>query len=527
MTTPVRNRMRAAALAAAALATPAPAFAQSITTGPLAAVPFGNPWVLVALGLSLIAGMYWMLQRRERLPRLAMLGVGLLGAGLWLGSSLGAQISSSFTNPAGSTLAIPVTQKTSGSDVSGFEAADFVNASGAPLLVTAIDAPTFSECFPGGLDGRLLPPGGSDPSPPPACAVNAPLAAGATCRVDVEAICRAAAAGNLATLASVSPVSGTTLGGTAVTITGTNLTGATGVTFGGAAATAVTVVDATTVTATTPAHAAGAVDVVVTTPAGSPTLAGGYTYVQMVTLTAVTADSGTASGSTGIALTGTNLTGTTGVTFGGVAATSVNVVNATTVTAVTPAHAAGAVDVVITTASGSATLSNGYTYVATAVGQPSGGGVIAGLGGGLQNLIAAAADNSTGVEWGGADTVTSAQSATDGATNTTTIVAALGTGTYAAAVCANYEVDSQGNVPCESGNACYDDWFLPALDQLNALYVNRAAIGAFASAFYYSSTEYFGSPGIGAMGQSLDSGGQFAIYKGSSGRVRCVRGFTP
>lgn len=39
-----------------------------------------------------------------------MLTVGLLGAGLWLGSSPGAQILSSFTDPAGGTLAIPVTQ---------------------------------------------------------------------------------------------------------------------------------------------------------------------------------------------------------------------------------------------------------------------------------------------------------------------------------------------------------------------------------------------------------------------------------
>ena len=298
-------------------------------------------------------------------------------------------------------------------------------------------------------------------------------------------------------------------------------------TFGGAAATAVTVVNATTVTATTPAHGAGAVDVVVTTPGGSATLAGGYTYVQTLTLTAVTADSGTASGGTGVTLSGTNLTDATGVTFGGVAATSVNVVNATTVTAVTPAHAPGPVDVVVTTPGGSATLSNGYTYVATAVGQPSGGGVIAALGGGLQNLIAAAADNSAGIEWGGVGTVTNSQSTTDGAANTTTIVAVLGAGTYAAALCGDYEVDSQGNAPCQPGNACYGDWFLPAQDQLNALYLNRTAIGGFVN-YYYSSTEYLPQPDIGAMVQGFDSSGdQFAVYKASSLRVRCVRGFMP
>lgn len=71
------------------------------------------------------------------------------------------------------------------------------------------------------------------------------------------------------TVASVSPATGLAAGGTAVTISGTNLTGATGVTFGGTAATAVVVVNSSTITCTAPAHAAGTVDVVVTTPKGS------------------------------------------------------------------------------------------------------------------------------------------------------------------------------------------------------------------------------------------------------------------
>ncbi|WP_409286037.1 putative Ig domain-containing protein, partial [Pseudomonas protegens] len=80
------------------------------------------------------------------------------------------------------------------------------------------------------------------------------------------------------TLTSVAPSSGSTAGATAVTLTGTNFTGATAVTFGGVAATGFTVNNATTITATTPAHAAGAVNVAVTTPGGSATLTNGYTY---------------------------------------------------------------------------------------------------------------------------------------------------------------------------------------------------------------------------------------------------------
>jgi hypothetical protein len=60
-----------------------------------------------------------------------------------------------------------------------------------------------------------------------------------------------------------------TQGGILHIITGSGFTGATGVTFGGTAATSVTVVNDTTITCVTPAKAAGAHAIVVTTPLGS------------------------------------------------------------------------------------------------------------------------------------------------------------------------------------------------------------------------------------------------------------------
>ena len=80
------------------------------------------------------------------------------------------------------------------------------------------------------------------------------------------------------TLTGVSPALGTTSGGTAITLTGTNFSNATDVTIAGTTA-SFTIVSATTITATTTAHAAGAVDVAVTTPGGIATAAGAYTYV--------------------------------------------------------------------------------------------------------------------------------------------------------------------------------------------------------------------------------------------------------
>lgn len=83
------------------------------------------------------------------------------------------------------------------------------------------------------------------------------------------------------TITGVSPARGPTTGGTTVTIAGINLTGATGVTFDGIAATGVSVNSSgTNVTCTSPAHAVGAVDVIVTTPLGSTAFSQAFTYYQ-------------------------------------------------------------------------------------------------------------------------------------------------------------------------------------------------------------------------------------------------------
>jgi formylglycine-generating enzyme required for sulfatase activity len=165
------------------------------------------------------------------------------------------------------------------------------------------------------------------------------------------------------TISSVSPSSGPTSGGTSITITGTNLTGAGVVTVGGVAATSVVVVNSTTVTAVTPAGSAGANAVSVTTPGGTANLANAFTYFGVPTILSVAPSSGPTTGGTTITITGANLAGATGVTVGGVSASGVAVVNATTVTAVTPSGAAGAQAVAITTPGGTATLPNGFIYI--------------------------------------------------------------------------------------------------------------------------------------------------------------------
>ncbi|MEA2416274.1 MAG: hypothetical protein QOI58_2931 [Thermoanaerobaculia bacterium] len=81
------------------------------------------------------------------------------------------------------------------------------------------------------------------------------------------------------TVTSVSPVGGTIAGGSAVTINGTGFNAGATVTFGGSAATNVVVVSSIKITARTPAHAAGAVNVTVTnTDTSNGTLTNGYLY---------------------------------------------------------------------------------------------------------------------------------------------------------------------------------------------------------------------------------------------------------
>jgi hypothetical protein len=80
------------------------------------------------------------------------------------------------------------------------------------------------------------------------------------------------------TVAAIAPAAGSTLGGTAVTITGTNFAAGASVTIGGTAATDVAVQSATSLTARTPQHASGAADVVVTVAGRSGTLTGGFRF---------------------------------------------------------------------------------------------------------------------------------------------------------------------------------------------------------------------------------------------------------
>ncbi|MEU8780303.1 IPT/TIG domain-containing protein [Streptomyces sp. NPDC048637] len=161
---------------------------------------------------------------------------------------------------------------------------------------------------------------------------------------------------------SISPVTGVTAGGNTVTINGTGLSTATAVNFGATAATP-TVVNDSQLTVTVPTGAAaGPVGVSVTT-AGGTNNGLSYTYVDAPTVGTLNPNSGPASGGTAVTIPGTSLSTTQSVDFGGTLA-PFSVISDTSISAVTPPGAVGAVNVTITTSGGSAVATNGYTYLA-------------------------------------------------------------------------------------------------------------------------------------------------------------------
>ncbi|HET9180173.1 MAG TPA: IPT/TIG domain-containing protein [Terriglobia bacterium] len=170
------------------------------------------------------------------------------------------------------------------------------------------------------------------------------------------------------TVRSVSPTSGGTAGGTVVTVTGSNFASGATVSFGGAPA-SVSFLSSTQLTAVTPAHAAGSVNVVITNPdSTSAMLAGGFNFgtASSLAVSSVTPNSGGTAGGTVVTVTGSNFASGATVSFGGSAASGVSFVSANQLTATTPPHASGSVSVAVTNPdSTSAALPGGFTFGAS------------------------------------------------------------------------------------------------------------------------------------------------------------------
>ena len=128
-------------------------------------------------------------------------------------------------------------------------------------------------------------------------------------------------------------------------------------------------------------------------------------------------------------------------------------------------------------------------------------------------LICATVDQSPGIQWYNGtyiDTGATGTAIGTGSANTDAIIAAQGSASYAASIARYYN------------GGGYTDWFLPNKDELNQLYVNRAAIGEFANNYYWSST---GDGYEGAWLQYFFDGVQANDNKANAYGVRAVRAF--
>ena len=139
-------------------------------------------------------------------------------------------------------------------------------------------------------------------------------------------------------------------------------------------------------------------------------------------------------------------------------------------------------------------------------------------------LIAAVADQSSGIRWNKGFSFTTGATGTaigTGSANTTAIIAAQGATetSYAAGLARAY-----------TGGG-YTDWFLPSKDELNKMYLNKATINTtaaansgsdFAGGYYWSSTEYNLN---NAARQDFGWGFQNTNGKNYLFNVRAVRAF--
>ncbi len=157
---------------------------------------------------------------------------------------------------------------------------------------------------------------------------------------------------------SMAPLAGPLAGGTPFTISGSGFFGSPTVTFGGVAATGVTLVNSTTITGNSPAASSpGTVAVVLTTGSGSTTV-GSYAYDPIPTLTALSTNAGPAQGDSGTApsvtISGTGFLHGVTVSFGSITVTPTSVNPAgTSLVVVPPVQPRGVVQVVVNAAGGS------------------------------------------------------------------------------------------------------------------------------------------------------------------------------
>lgn len=169
-------------------------------------------------------------------------------------------------------------------------------------------------------------------------------------------------------LSGIVPERGPVSGGTSVTLTGLDFVAGSTLTIGTAAASVISVLSTTTLTATTAAGVLGPASVTVTNPDGQEAmLETGFTLVGPApSIASVSPSGGPPWGGAPVTIAGADFAGGAAVSFGGAASPSVAVVSTTQVVAVSPPGAPGTtVAVTVTNLDGSsASAAGAHAYAA-------------------------------------------------------------------------------------------------------------------------------------------------------------------
>ena len=292
--------------------------------------------------------------RRRRVALVAALALAVLyvpaGSGRTLSAPAVTGISpSSGTDCGGTQVTV------AGSGFTGATAVDFGTAGQPAQSFTVLSDTQITAVSPAGVsmvDVRVTTPGGTSPT------VSADLF---IYTGNSMAPC----------VTGVSPSSGPGAGGTSVTVTGTNFTGATAVDFGSTAAAIFSVDSSTQITVPSSPAGAGTVDVTVTNPNGTSPAGSADRFAYAPTVTGVTPNGGPAAGGTSVTIAGTGFTGATAVEFGSAPAASFTVDSSTQISAVSPAGSGGTVDVTVTASGLTSATGNGDLFTFTVPAAPT------------------------------------------------------------------------------------------------------------------------------------------------------------
>jgi uncharacterized protein YhjY with autotransporter beta-barrel domain len=288
----------------------------------------------------------------------------------------GATIDGSFVYDADTNVASEVNITTTpgvngrGAGFSGFTATSFVLITSARLVASDETRDNYLDLFAGG--GSWV----YSATPITARITDGRCRAGSGCtsfsssRIALAQV-TSERVPQLPTVTLLSPTSGSAAGGASVTLTGTNFTGATGVSFGGTPSSSFTVDSATSITAAAPAHAVGPVDVTVTTAAGTSDTAGtgdDFTYLGVSGITPTTLSNGTVASAYSATLAATGCIGpctfavTAGALPAGVTLSSAGALSGTPTAGGTFNFTMTATDA----GAGNVTASQGYTLIIAA-----------------------------------------------------------------------------------------------------------------------------------------------------------------